>query len=116
MVRPQGAYKFDILWTPAPTENIYAQSLHTESHSSGSGGGGDIVLFSGSAEASQWILRKIDDGTSINNNVAEEGDVVVSESYYTVDGAAIAAPVKGMNIVKKVYANGVVKAEKVFVK
>ena len=116
MVRPQGAYKFDILWTPAPTENIYAQSLHTESHSSGSGGGGDIVLFSGSSEGSQWILRKIDDGTSINNNVAEEGDVVVSESYYTVDGAAIAAPVKGMNIVKKVYANGVVKAEKVFVK
>ena len=47
---------------------------------------------------------------------ATEGDEVVSVTYYTVGGAAVATPVKGINIVKTVYANGVVKSEKVLVK
>ena len=43
--------------------------------------------------------------TSVEDVVAE-GDDVVSVSYYTVGGTALEAPVKGINIVVKVYANG----------
>ena len=90
--------------------------MHLEGNSGGSGDGGDIVYWSGSDASSQWILNYIGDLTSISNNVAEEGDEVVSVSYYTAAGVAVAAPVQGVNIVKTVYANGVVKTEKIFVK
>ena len=111
IVRSQGAYKFD-LWHPSNANN----SMHLEGNSGGSGDGGDIVYWSGSDASSQWILNYIGDLTSINNNVVVEGDEVVSVSYYTAAGVAVAAPVQGVNIVKTVYANGVVKTEKIFVK
>ena len=111
IVRPQGDYKFDI-WNPVSS----TASLHTESHSSGSGQGGDIVYYNGTSDQSKWTLRLVSEFNSINNNVAEEGDEVVSTTYYTVGGVAISAPVQGMNIVKKTYANGVVKTEKVYIK
>ena len=57
----------------------------------------------------------LDDEKS-GDNVVVEGDEVVSVSYYTAAGVAVAAPVQGVNIVKTVYANGVVKTEKIFVK
>ena len=91
-------------------------SLHTESHSSGSGQGGDIVYYNGTSDQSKWTLRLVSEFNSINNNVAEEGDEVVSTTYYTAGGVAISAPVQGMNIVKKTYANGVVKTEKIYIK
>ena len=111
IVRSQGAYVFDF-WHPSHGNN----SMHLEGNSGGKGGGGDIVYWTGTDKASQWFLRSIDARTSINNNVAEEGDEVVSVSYYTVGGAAVATPVQGINIVKTVYANGVVKTAKVYVK
>ena len=52
---------------------------------------------------------------SIEDLVAE-GDEVVSVAYYTVGGASSSAPAKGVNIVKIVYANGVVETKKVLVK
>lgn len=113
IVRSQGQYKFDI-WHP-DYENT-AFSFHCESNSNGSGVSGDIIYWSGTADASKWCLRKIDSGTSINNLVKPEGDEIVSTTYYTIDGIASAAPVKGVNIVKVVYANGVVETKKVFVK
>ena len=111
IVRSQGAYVFDF-WHPSHGKN----SMHLEGNSGGKGVGGDIVYWTGTDKASQWFLRSIDARTSINNNVAEEGDEVVSVSYYTVGGAAVATPVQGINIVKTVYANGVVKTAKVYVK
>ena len=41
---------------------------------------------------------------------------VISSTYYTLGGAKVAAPVKGINIVKSVLSNGKVKVQKVFVK
>ena len=112
IVRAQGAYKFN-LWCPVGPNNC----LHMEGHSSGAGKVGDIVHWNGgSVDASCWTLRSIDARTSIGNLTVEpEGDVV-STSYYTVAGAAVPAPVKGINIVKKVYANGAVESSKIYVK
>ena len=49
------------------------------------------------------------------NPIEVEGAEVVSTSYYTADGVAVSAPVKGVNIVKYVYSNGATKTVK-FVK
>ena len=112
IVRSQGAYVFDF-WHPSHANC----SFHLEGNSGGKGVGGDIVYWAGSDKASQWYLRSID--ARIKDSIggaATEGDEVVSVTYYTVGGVAVAAPVKGINIVKTVYANGVVKSEKVLVK
>ena len=111
IVRPQGAYKFD-LWHPSHANN----SMHLEGNSGGNGDCGDIVYWTGTDASSQWTLRSIDARLSIGGATVEpEGDVV-STSYYTAAGAAVAAPVKGINIVKKVYANGAVETSKIYVK
>ena len=90
-------------------------SLHANGHSSGSGQSSNIVYWDGTAGASQWYLRKVDYETSIDDFVAE-GTEVVAVSYFTPAGAAVPAPVKGINIVVTVYANGVVETKKVLVK
>ena len=112
IVRSQGAYKFD-LWNPMHANT----SLHLEGNSGGGGDSGDLVYWTGTDVSSQWILRKIGAPitTGINSAVAE-GDAV-SVSYYTTAGVKVAAPVNGeVTIVKTVYANGVVKTTKTFVK
>ena len=54
--------------------------------------------------------------TSIGK-VSVEGDEVVSVTYYNLSGESSETPFEGtINIVKKVYANGVIKTEKQFVK
>ena len=111
IVRQQVATIYD-LWNPAGA----SFSFHAAGHSGGSGTNGNIVYWTGSDQPSWWRLRRVNDGTSIGGGVAVEGDEVVSVTYYTADGAAVAAPVKGINIVKTVYANGVVKTVKKFVK
>jgi hypothetical protein len=100
------------IWNP---ENA-AWSLHMESHGNGAGANGGLVYWYGTAEASWWRLRAISDETSINDIVVE-GDEVVSVSYYTIDGISSNAPIKGaVNIIKTVYANGVVESKKEFIK
>ncbi|MBR5848673.1 MAG: hypothetical protein IKY69_04305 [Bacteroidaceae bacterium] len=112
IVRATAAYQFD-LWCPVGPNNC----LHMESHNNGGGSVGDIVYWGGGANtASAWTLRSIDARTSIDTPVVSPEGEVVSTSYYTVGGAAVAAPVKGINIVKKVYANGAVESSKIFVK
>ncbi len=80
----------------------------------------DVSTWSpGANETCKFHFRRVNDGTGIDTPIiggGEKGDVLVSTSYYTVGGAAVSAPVKGINIVKKVYANGVVETEKMFVK
>lgn len=112
IVRQQLPTIYDI-WNPAGANF----SLHCEWNSAGAGTGNDIVYWSGSSEASFWRLRLLDNGTSISDVVVdEEGDEVVSVTYYTAAGAASDVPVQGVNIVKTVYANGVVKSKKILVK
>ena len=91
-------------------------SLHMESHGNGAGANGGLVYWTGTAEASWWRLRAISDKTSISDIVVE-GDEVVSVTYYTIDGISSNAPIKGaVNIIKTVYANGVVESKKEFIK
>ena len=90
-------------------------SIHANGHGSGAGTDGNIVYWDGAAGASQWYLRKVDYETSIDDFVVE-GTEVVAVSYFTPAGAAVPAPVKGINIVVTVYANGVVETKKVLVK
>ncbi len=92
-------------------------SIHANGHNSGAGNNGNIVYWNADAGASQWYLRKVDYDleTSIEDLVVE-GAEVVSVAYFTPAGAAIPAPVEGVNIVVTVYANGVVETKKVLVK
>lgn len=89
--------------------------IHANGHGSGAGQNGNIVYWNGSAGASQWYLRKVDYETSIDDFVVE-GTEVVAVSYFTPAGAAVPAPIKGINVVVTVYANGVVETKKVLVK
>ena len=105
--------------------NIYtiyalgADPLHTAGHGNGGGAQGTIVNWKGDAGSeSSWILRFVDNGEaelSIGDLVVE-GDEVVSVAYFTPAGAAIPAPVSGVNIVVTVYSNGVIETKKVLVK
>ena len=101
---------------------IYAvgsDPLHTAGHGSGSGTQGTIVNWTGGAgTASSWTLRFVDDaeGTNSVEDLVVEGAEVVSVAYFTPAGAAIPAPVKGVNIVVTVYNNGVIETKKVLVK
>lgn len=78
---------------------------------------GRVATWAYSANTAQWSIIPVSTLTSINNLVIDEpeGDVV-SVSYYTPAGMASNVPVKGVNIVKMVYANGVVESKKIFVK
>ena len=101
---------------------IYAMGsdpLHTAGHGSGAGSQGTIVNWTGGVgTASSWTLRFIDDADSTNSiaDLVVEGDEVVSVGYFTPAGAAIPAPVSGVNIVVTVYRNGVIETKKVLVK
>ena len=105
--------------------NIYtiyaagAKPLHTAGHGDGAGSEGTIVNWNGGAgTASSWTIRFVDDAdetNSIADLVVEKGEVV-SVGYFTPAGAAIPAPVSGVNIVVTVYSNGVIETKKVLVK
>lgn len=95
--------------------NLANFCLHAAGHGSGAGSGSTLVYWVGDPGASQWYLKKVDYETSIEDLIGE-GDEVVSVAYYTPAGAAVPAPVKGINIVVTVYANGVVETKKVLVK
>ena len=96
-------------------------SWHAVGHWSGTGYGGSLGNVGGGSanDASAWrfiYVGEADDYELSVEDVVVKGDEVVSVSYFTTAGAAIAEPVKGINIVVKVYANGVVEATKVLVK
>ena len=97
-----------------------AGTWHANNHGSGSGYGSNIVSYGGGVNsASAWTFIYVGEADDYNLSVEEavaNGDEVVSVSYYTAAGMAISAPVKGINIVVTVYANGVVEAKKVLVK
>lgn len=97
-----------------------AGTWHAEGHQSGKGYGNILVNYGGGVNSpSAWTFIYVGEAEdyplSVENAVAN-GDEVVSVSYYTAAGMAISEPVKGINIVVTVYANGVVEAKKVLVK
>lgn len=106
-----GASSFNL----SPATNA-SWSLHTNGHSNGAGVSGNLVYWYGDSGASQWYLKKVDYTPTAIEDVVVEGDEVVSVAYYTVGGASSSAPVKGINIVRIVYANGVVETKKILVK
>ena len=98
---------------------IGSDPLHTAGHVNGAGTQGTIVYWTGGAgSASSWTLRFVDDADETNSisDLVVEGAEVLSVGYYTPAGAAIPAPVKGINIVVTVYSNGVIESKKVLVK
>lgn len=58
----------------------------------------------------------IDDYNAHINNLSSEGKQIVSTEYYTLSGARTSQPQHGLNIVKNRFADGSVKATKIFVK
>ena len=124
VVRSRGNNDFDFYCPYNLGNYIGYRSLQFNGHGSGGGKSGYVTTWdptfeSAAAYSARFFMRKIDDGTSIGGaviNGSEKGDVLVSTSYYTVGGAAVSAPVKGINVVKKVYANGVVETSKIYVK
>lgn len=72
--------------------------------------------ISSSPEATKWYILDDNTATSAIESVVVEGDSAISTVYYTANGMLLDKPVKGINIVKTVYANGVVTTKKVLVK
>ena len=98
---------------------IGSDPLHTAGHGNGAGASGTVVNWTGGAgTASSWTLRFVDDAKETNSieDLVVEGAEVLSVGYYTPAGAAIPAPVNGVNIVVTVYSNGVIETKKVLVK
>ena len=103
-------------------ENIYS---YFEVRTGGGGYGtsgeahyGHVAQWYFLANTAQWKIIPVSLTTSINDIVIDEpAGEIVSQSYYTIDGVASPAPVKGkVNIIKIVYANGVIETKKVFIK
>ena len=106
------------IYTVRPLKGDNTNPLHTAGHGNGAGKNGTIVHWGGEAgTASSWRIRFVDseEPTSVSDLVVE-GSEVVSVAYFTAAGAAIPAPVKGINIVVTIYANGVIETKKVLVK
>ena len=116
VIRLQDDNDFDIYCPLNDGEWTAYRSLYFRNSGSASS---DVSTWSpGGNETAKFHFRRVGTTDGIDTPIinGEEGDVLVSTSYYTVGGAAVSAPVKGINIVKKVYANGVVETKKVFVK
>lgn len=111
VIRSHSNGEFDF-WNPADPNNV----LFANNTYDGKQTKGDITYSYYTEPYSCWNLRLLRAGlTSISAPVVE-GEEVVSTSYYTADGIASSAPVKGLNIVKYTYSNGVVKSRKIFIK
>ena len=65
--------------------------------------------------SSSWVKLIKQGGDHVDRAVAGDAEVV-STSFFTVNGQAIAAPVQGVNIIRTVLSDGTVKTAKVLVK
>lgn len=111
MVKYCGNASFKIYDPSAANKNIYAYN-----HQDGAGEVGYVVYDVTEGGAALWNLRLLRaNSTSIDAPVVD-GDEVVSVAYYTLSGTALAAPAKGVNVVRYVYRNGAVKSSKIYVK
>jgi hypothetical protein len=115
IVRPRGNYKWEIFYPCA--ERVYKAygAFHTQGHNNATGVGGDVIYWTGSSEMSQWHLRSVTKRTSIDD-LKVDGTEIVSVTYYTIEGVKNPKPVKGINIVKTIYGNGVIETKKIYIK
>lgn len=104
------------------SENIYSYfEVRTGGGGYGTGGEahyGHVAQWYFLANTAQWKLIPVSKTTSIDDLpvVDEPEGEVISVSYYTPAGIAVERPVQGINIVRRVYANGVIKSKKIFIK
>lgn len=104
------------------SENIYSYfEVRTGGGGYSTGGAahyGHVAQWYFQANTAQWKLIPVSKTTSIDDLPVVDGPEgeVVSVSYYTPAGIATDRPVKGINIVRKVYANGVIESQKIFIK
>ena len=92
------------------------KSLYAYNHQDGSGTIGYVVYDVTENDAARWNLRLLSANATAIDSPQADGDEVVSVTYYSPAGVASDAPLKGFNIVKRLYRNGVVKSEKIYVK
>ena len=91
-----------------------SKSLYINNHKDGAATKGDVVYGAYAEKYSRWNLRLLNSNPTAISAPVTEGDEIVSVHYYTSAGISVDAPVKGMNIVKYVYASGAVRSEKIF--
>lgn len=100
-------------YTPAvagtPDETTQGPTAYTGVTLNVKGGKKYIVMVTGS-KLMMCGFNFVTDGNAISSVEAAE---VASEKYYTVSGMEVAAPVKGINIVKQTMVDGTVKTVKV---
>ena len=91
------------------TDEVYVRILHTAAKSSGQIY--DIYVMNNGEKSSQYSEGALDGIETL----LPTGDIVRTE-IYTVNGARVNTMVKGVNIIRRTYANGVVKTHKVIVR
>lgn len=90
-------------------------ALHILGHDDGKADWGHICLWHYNVDQSRWKL--VNAGTTSINSIIDEAEgEIVSTTYYSTDGKISATPVKGVNIVKTIHANGAIKIKKIIVK
>lgn len=115
-ILPLGKAQFTLLSSDAIKAGCSAQfaCLHTGGHSSGAGMGGSIVNWSSGIDSpTAWYLREV--GTTLVELANQDMVPVTSTTYYTLNGQTVAAPSKGLYIIKKVYSDGNIKVEKILI-
>ena len=75
----------------------------------GQDGGGWWML----SASKVWLERRGDD--KVEETIMDAGEVIATE-FYNLKGQRIAAPEKGVNIIRRVYDNGVISVQKVLVR
>ena len=91
------------------TDEVYVRVLHTAAKSSGQIY--DIYVMNNGEKSSQYSEGALDGIETL----LPAGDIVRTE-IYTLNGARVTTMVKGVNIIRRTYANGVVKTHKVIVR
>lgn len=111
IVVPYGDY---FVISPPEMQNY---SLSPYNHLGGNGPDNFVEYAEVKYQASIWRLRLVEEykNTSIFLPTVD-ADEIVSVTYYSVCGVASETPLKGVNIVKCVYADGSVKSKKMIVK
>ncbi len=111
LISYKGNASFKISDPSVAYRNIYAYN-----HQEGSTIIGYVVFDVAENDAAHWNLRLLAANTTSIDTPVLDGDEIVSVTYFTPAGVASASPVKGLNIVKRLYRNGAVKSEKIYVK
>ena len=91
------------------TDQVYVRVLHTEAKSSGQIY--DIYVMNNGEYSKQYSEAALDGIVPVQ----PAGDIVRTE-IFTTNGARVNNMVKGINIIRRTYANGAVKTYKVIVK